>query len=823
MTSPTTDICIDSVGNIYIITGYTTVTKVDPIGGVTSNYVTGLTFSSGICADTFGNLYITDGTSSVTKVDSVGIGIPNFVTGLNNPQSLTIDSTGNLYINCNASTVDKVVTIHDDIFTPVANVAIGALDPSDTRLYVSGNAYISGDLTASNVFGSLTGNIVGSSNLFGDLGVEGNVSTSAYFIGDGSLLTGIGATSQWSNVNPSSFDIFTPIANVAIGALSPSDTRLYVSGNAYVSSALQASNIYGTLTGNIVGNSNLFGDLGVKGNVFASNIYGSLRGNIIGDTNLYGNLSATGFFIGNGSKLTNISVTATNNTWSNVVTGGSALDIYTPIANVAIGSTNASNTRLYVSGNVFVTGNSNVVGNMGLATGDIFTSNVIVGSLTVTGNLFTSNVFGSHTGNIVGNSSVFGNLGLTAGDTSISNVIIGDMAFIGNVFASNVVGTRFGPVNTSNVFGSLTGNIVGNSNVLGILGLLTGDTSVSNVLIGDLTVSGNLLASNVFGSLTGNLVGNSSVLGNLGLLTGDTSISNVLVGDLTVSGNLFTSNVFGSHTGNIVGNSSVLGNLGLTTGDTSISNVIIGDMAFIGNVFASNIVGNRFGPVNTSNVFGSLTGNIVGNSNVLGNLGLVTGDTSVSNVMIGDLTVSGNLFTSNVFGSLTGNIVGNSSVLGNLGLTSGDTYISNVIVGDLVISGNLAIGGSFSFYGIPATVGGALSDETTTLTTSNKISIRAPFPFSIRPGTVPLFMLNQLPTVTTPCIFDIGVGAAGTSIYSTRPQITSASTSNVSATSGTPGTLTGTISVPQYSIITANVFQVGSGTPTGAKFVIYCS
>ena len=203
-------------------------------------------------------------------------------------------------------------------------------------------------------------------------------------------------------------------------------------------------------------------------------------------------------------------------------------------------------------------------------------------------------------------------------------------------------------------------------------------------------------------------------------------------------------------------------------------------------------------------------------------MGLINGDIFTSNVLVGDLALSGNLFASNVFGSHTGNIVGNSNVIGNLGLINGDTFMSNVLIGDLAVYGNLSIGGSLSFLGSPATIGAALSDETTTLTTSNKVTLRAPFAFNIRPGAVPLFMLNQRPTVTTPCTFDIGVGDLGTSIYSTRPQITSTSTSNVSATSGTPGTLTGTISVPQYSLITANVYTVGSGTPTGAKFMIYC-
>ena len=736
-----------------------------------------------------------------------------------------------------------------DIFTPVANVAIGTTNPSGTRLYVSGNAYVSSNLTvlgnlyASNIYGTITGNIIGNSNVFGNLGlINGDTFMSNVFIGD-----------------------------------------LTVSGNIF------SSNVFGTHTGNIVGNSNVFGNLGlingdtsisnvlvgdlaVSGNLFTSNVFGTHTGNIVGNSNVFGNLWSSGnifsasYFIGDGSKLTGI-VSSASVQWSNVSSGGSTLDIFSPVANVAIGTTNPSGTRLYVSGNAYISSNLTVGGNLKVL-GDTSISNVLVGDLAVSGNIFSSNVFGTHTGNIVGNSNVFGNLGLINGDTFVSNVLVGDLTVSGNIFASNIVGTQFGPVNTSNIFGALTGNIIGNSNVFGNLGLITGDTSISNVLVGDLTISGNIFSSNVFGTHTGNIVGNSNVFGNLGLITGDTSVSNVLIGDLSISGNIFSSNVFGSHTGNIVGNSNVFGNLGLVSGDTFVSNVLVGDLTVSGNLFASNIVGAQFGPINTSNIFGTLTGNIignsnvfgnlglitgdtsvsnvllgdlsisgnvfssnvfgshtgniVGNSNVFGNLGLITGDTSVSNVLLGDLSISGNVFSSNVFGSHTGNIVGNSNVFGNLGLINGDTSVSNVLVGDLTISGNLAIGGSLSFFGLPATVGGALSDETTTLTTSNKISIRAPFPFSIRPGTVPLFSLNQLPTVTTPCIFDIGVGTTGTSIYSTRPQITSTSTSNVSATSGVPGTLTGTIFVPQYSIITANVFQVGSGTPTGAKFVIYC-
>jgi hypothetical protein len=118
-------------------------------------------------------------------------------------------------------------------------------------------------------------------------------------------------------------------------------------------------------------------------------------------------------------------------------------------------------------------------------------------------------------------------------------------------------------------------------------------------------------------------------------------------------------------------------------------------------------------------------------------------------------------------------------------------------------------------------LGGAISDETTTLTTSNYTNIRAPFPFTINSTLLPLFWLNVLPTVTSNTVFDIQKN--GSTIYTTKPQIGSTTVSNVSA-NGIPGTLIGgTNSIALYDLLTIDVDTVGSGTPAGAKFVIYCS
>ena len=113
-------------------------------------------------------------------------------------------------------------------------------------------------------------------------------------------------------------------------------------------------------------------------------------------------------------------------------------------------------------------------------------------------------------------------------------------------------------------------------------------------------------------------------------------------------------------------------------------------------------------------------------------------------------------------------------------------------------------------------IGGALSDETTTLTTSNFISIRAPYAFNINTASSVLVWLNRLPT--TPVTIDIQRN--GLSIYSVAPTISSTATSNSNIGVGCT-LLGGSNAFAQYDLITARVTNAGSGTPAGAKFIIY--
>jgi hypothetical protein len=234
-----------------------------------------------------------------------------------------------------------------------------------------------------------------------------------------------------------------------------------------------------------------------------------------------------------------------------------------------------------------------------------------------------------------------------------------------------------------------------------------------------------------------------------------------------------------------------------------------------GNVHANYFVGEFAGPGITgitSNISSLQTSNTLlysNVSNVYSNLTLVWSNVSNTNSNVGLLYSN----VSNIYSNLNlvwSNVSNTNSNVGLLYSNVSNIYSNLNLVNTNVTSlrSNLILGG-------------AISDETTTLTTSNYTNIRAPFPFTINSTRLPLFWLNVLPTVTSNTVFDIQKN--GSTIYSTKPQIGSTTTSNVSA-NGIPGTLIGgTNTIALYDLLTIDVDTVGSGAPAGAKFVIYCS
>jgi hypothetical protein len=199
----------------------------------------------------------------------------------------------------------------------------------------------------------------------------------------------------------------------------------------------------------------------------------------------------------------------------------------------------------------------------------------------------------------------------------------------------------------------------------------------------------------------------------------------------------------------------------------------------------------------------------VGNTTVFGNL--------FASNLVGNTTVFGNLFASNIYS----NLVGNTTVFGNL-------FASNVsgTLGTCYISGNLNAvpsGSNIIIQGVtnPLTIGGALSDETTTITTNSILTIRSPYAFTIRSYQPPYFWLNTLPSdyVT----FDIRKNT--NSIYTTGnpPTILSSYTTTYSTTSNAGTLIGGTNTFAQGDLIQFKVTYPGASGATGAKVVAYFS
>jgi hypothetical protein len=134
----------------------------------------------------------------------------------------------------------------------------------------------------------------------------------------------------------------------------------------------------------------------------------------------------------------------------------------------------------------------------------------------------------------------------------------------------------------------------------------------------------------------------------------------------------------------------------------------------------------------------------------------------------------------------------------------------------LDVVGSVRLGASGSALSIldcenPIVIGGCLSDETTALTTSNSLTIFAPYKITIRSTKLPKFTTNT--NATSTITFDITVN--GTTIYATKPTI--ASSTKIS----TSGALTTNPRViNENDVIVASVNIAGAGG-TGAKVYIY--
>ena len=259
-----------------------------------------------------------------------------------------------------------------------------------------------------------------------------------------------------------------------------------------------------------------------------------------------------------------------------------------------------------------------------------------------------------------------------------------------------------------------------------------------------------------------------------------------------------------------------------------------------GNVYISNNLNvgslNSLGTSNLANIMSTnvttitLTGtglhgsslNVTGTSNLanLVSTNVITGTLTGTGIYGSSLNVSGtsnlaNLVSTNVStGTLTGTGIYGSSLN-----VSGTSNLANIITNNLLATTSIQLNTPVTFpISYPVVLGGALSDESTTLTTGTKLTFRAPFSFTISSDIPPLFTLNAN-SASSNVTFSILKN--GSNIYSVNPNVSSVST--FLSSNATPGTLLGGSNTFAYlDKIDVTIVGIGSGTPSGAKCTIYC-
>jgi filamentous hemagglutinin len=585
------------------------------------------------------------------------------------------------------------------------------------------------------------------------VGTLGSLSVTANTT-SGNLITG-GLVSATGNI--------TAVANVAGGNILTAGI-MSSTGNAIHGNVQTAGLI--TATGNITAVANIAGGniltaglISATGNVTGGNLNAaglSLSGNVVGNLNITGNvqggnlktaglISATGnittsgFFIGDGSQISNASfagtqiVSGTTN-WSISAAGGNIVGTIGGTANVVVISTAGIST----------TGNVTAGNTVGTHVGAVqFGSNTVSGTGNVTGgNLLSSALVQGTTlsasGNVIG-----GNLN-AAGLSLSSNVIsalnsTANITTTANVAGGNLIGTHVGNLTGTTV--SVTGNINGGNLIGTIVGNVTGTTvSVTgNITGGNLNAAGLSLSSNVVSALnvTSNITG-----GNIA------SVAQLQAANLIISGNVTSpswttagvaiktvpstytdSSTLASGTAvtnhiNVLGQPTLAGaNLTQTTTSAATLYVVGAPIAGAnmtitnpyaiyvasGNVVAvANITG---GNLLTSGLISS-TGNITG-----GNLN-AAGLSLSSNVVSALNSTSGITTTANITG---GNILFGSGVVSGTGTITAGAITANLSGASISVSGGVTAasvaGGVMTGTSISLT--GAITGTTITGTSLN--------------------------------------------------------------------------------------------------------
>ena len=776
-----------NIGNVVFLGGNVAVSgQINVLGNVVSSFMIG---------DNRGNI-IGSYANVSNIISNVGGNIGNVVfLGGNVAASGQINVLGNVVSSFMiGDNRGNIIGSYANVSNIISNVGgnIGNVVFLGGNVAVSGQINVLGNVVSSFMIGDNRGNIIGSyanvSNIIANVGgnianvrftMDGNITTGAYiqagfFVGDGSGLTGITSTpaaiasidvrgniiGSYANVSNIIANVGGNIANVRFTMDGNITTGAYINAGFFVGDGSGLTGITSTpaaiasidVRGNIIGSyanvSNIIANVG--GNI--ANVRFTMDGNIT--TGAY---IQAGFFVGDGSGLTGITSTpaaiSTTDVRGNII--GSYANVSNIIANVGgnIGNVVFLGGNVAVSGQINVLGNvvssfmigdnrgniigsyanvSNIISNVGGNIGNVvfLGGNVAVsGQINVLGNVVSSFMIGDNRGNIIGSYANVSNIIANVGG-NISNVrflggnvaVSGQINVLGNVVSSFMIGDNRGNIigsyaNVSNIIANVGGNI-GNVRFLG------GNVAVS----GQINVLGNVVSSFMIGDNRGNIIGSYANVSNIIANVGG-NIGNVR---FTMDGNITTGAYINA--GFFVGDGSQLTGVISTLpaiASTDVRGNIIGSYANVSNIIANvggNIANVRFTmdgnittgayiqagffvgdgsgltgvtstlpAISTTDVRGNIIGSYANVSNIISNVGgnignvvFLGGNVAVS----GQINVLGNVVSSFMIGDNRGNIIGSYANVSNI-ISNVGGNIANVVF----LGGNVAVSGQINVLG----------------------------------------------------------------------------------------------------------------------------
>lgn len=609
------------------------------LGNVTGNSVntgsgtTNLTLtlsSTGVSAGTYGGstgptsnigVFTVDQYGRITSASNVAISTSGLSNGTSN---IAIANSANISLSI-AGTPNVAVFANTGVYVTGLQSVSGNVTAANFN--TAGLASVAGNITggnistAGNVIGgnintaglvSATGNIIGGNILTGGVvSATGNV-TGNYFIGNGSQLTGVAA----SSVNASALVGNTLSSNVVFSSLTSVGTlsSLSVSGNVIGGNVNTGTvqPVSGTLTLSTLGNSNIQIQPGGTGNIVLNNTsINALKDPVQNQdaaTKIYvDNLvttaisyheavvvatnttlaTATGGTVTYNNGTAGVGATLTTTGAFNLIDTANVQTVGTRI--LVKNEANAAHNGIYTWSNATVIVRSSDADTYGPANANTFSINdyffVSGGNV----NIGTAWIVDSPTGVIT-----FGTSNIAFAQFSSSQVYTANTAagliLSGTTFNAKVDGVTTAFDGGGNISVKASANLTtpnigaATGTSLSVTGNITGANVISTGL---LTVTGNIASGNV------NVAGNVSAAGNV-------NAANATITANVVSGNIITSGIV-SATGNIIG-----GNL-VTSATANVGTLVVNTFA---NILATTI--------SVSNITGALR--VAGGIGVTGNV-----------------------------------------------------------------------------------------------------------------------------------------------------------------------------------------------------------